>query len=283
MIMELEGKVVLITGCNVGIGKETVLDLSKRGARIIMAYRNIESAEKAKLSIISKSNNSNIIVKKLDLSSLQSVKDFANDINQTEEKIDILINNAGVMAIPLSLTENGFEKQFAVNHLGHFLLTKLLLKLLKNAESARVVVVASKIAKLGAIDFEDLHYKHRSYTPYSAYAQSKLANILFVSELSRRLEGTNVTVYSVHPGVVKSDLYRNQWRITKALMWPGRIFMKTPEQGAATTLYCATEKNIEQYSGRYFAGSKLASLPRKCLDQDVARRLWEVSEKMVSV
>ena len=273
----------IFLGCNVGIGKITALELAKLGAKIIMGCRNQQSGEEAKQSIITDSKNDNIILKKLDLSSFESVRAFANEVMQEEERIDILVNNAGVMALPFGLTVDGFEKQFAINHLGHFLLTNLLLDLLKKSDAARVVVVASKMAKISTTNFDDINYENNRYSPYPAYARSKLANILFVSELSRRMEGTNVTTYSVHPGVVKTELYRDQRAITKAFMWPARFFMKTPEQGAATTLYCALEQGIEENSGRYFAGKKVESLPVKYTDKELAAKLWEMSEKMTKL
>lgn len=249
-----------------------------------MACRTIETAEAARDSIITESQNESVFVKPLNLGSLESVRNFSEEIKNSEEKIDFLINNAGVMAVPLTLTQDGFESHFGINHLGHFLLTNLLLDLLKKAESARIVTLSSKMAQMGSTDFSDINYEKRNYSPYMAYAQSKLANILFTDELSRRLEGSNVTAYSVHPGVVSTNLYRNQWKVTKVLMWPvHKLFMKTPAQGAATTLYCTLEKGIEKYSGKYFADSSLGTLPENCFDKDLAAKLWEKSEEMVGL
>lgn len=260
------------------------MELAKKGAKIIMACRTMETAEAAKDFIIKESHNDNILVKHLNLGSLQSVRNFSEEIKNSEEKIDLLINNAGVMGVPKAFTEDGFESHFGINHLGHFLLTNLLLDHLRKSKSARIVTLSSKIAKMGSTDFSDINYENRKYSPYLVYAQSKLANILFTYELAQRLEGSNVTTYAVHPGVVSTNLYRNQCSITKVFMWPvHKLFMKTPEQGAATTLYCALQKDIEKDSGKYFADCQLSSLPRKCYDKKLATDLWEMSEKMVGI
>ena len=243
----------------------------------------MEAAKAAQEDIKLQSGNNDIVLKKLDLGSFESVKQFATEVNQEEEKIDLLINNAGVMGIDFGLTVDGYEKQFAVNHLGHFLLTNLLLDLVKKADSARIIVVASKMAKMGKTNFDDVNYEKSSYGPYTSYARSKLANILFVNELSRQLEGTKVTAYSLHPGVVKTELYRNQFSITKFLFFPARLFMKSPEQGAATTLHCALTEDIEKHSGKYFADSKLASFHSKGFDKELAGNLWDLSERLVGL
>ncbi|XP_066923113.1 retinol dehydrogenase 11-like [Clytia hemisphaerica] len=283
MTADLRNKVVLITGCNVGIGKVTALKFAQQGAKIIMGCRNMETGKQAQEEIKKQSENENVVLKKLDLGSLQSVREFSEEVLKEEEKIDLLINNAGIMGTKFGLTVDGYEQQFAVNHLGHFLLTNLLLELLKKAESARVIVLASTYGKLGLPNFDDVNYEKTSYRPYKSYDRSKLANVLFANELARRLEGTNVTTYSVHPGVVKTELYRDQKSITKFFMAPFRVFMKTPEQGAATTLYCALEEGIEQHSGLYFADSKLASFPGKGFDEESAKNLWELSEELVKL
>ena len=270
----------MFIGCNSGIGKVTALELAKQSAKIIMGCRNMEAGKAAQADIKSESGNDNVILKKLDLGSFTSVREFATEVNQEEEKIDLLINNAGIMGGDFGLTEDGFERQFAVNHLGHFLLTHLLLDLVKKAESARIVVVSSKMASGGSTDFEDVNYEKSTYRPYSSYSRSKRANVLFANELSRRLEGTQVTAYSLHPGVVQTELFRNQSTITRFFMTPARFFFKTVEQGAKTSLYCALKEGIEQHSGQYFAGCKLASFPH---NKELAGKLWDLSEKLVGI
>ena len=249
-----------------------------------MACRNLESAEKAKIEIIQECGNEDIVVKLLDLSSFDSIRKFSEEINACEAKLDILINNAGVMGVPYTLTKDGFESHFGINHLGHFLLTNLLIDLLKKSDSARIVVLTSVLAQFGSIHFDDLNFERKFYSAYGGYMQSKLANMLFTTELSRRLENTNVTVYAVHPGVVDSGIYRNQWPITKFFMLPfKKIFMKTTEQGAATTLYCALEEGIEKHSGKYFSGCKLSSVSSHSQNKDSALKLWNISEKYVGL
>ena len=272
--------IMLFVGCNSGIGKVTALELAKQSAKIIMGCRNLETAKVAQEEIKSQSGNDNIILKKLDLSSFASVREFAAEVNQEEEKIDLLINNAGIMSVGFGLTEDGYEKQFAVNHLGHFLLTHLLLDLVKKAESARIVVLASRVASRGSTDFEDVNYEKSTYGPNSSYSRSKRANVLFANELSRRLEGTQVTAYSLHPGIVKTELFRNLPGVARFFLTPARAFMKTVEQGAKTTLYCALKEGIEEHSGQYFAGSKLASFPH---DKELAGKLWDLSERLVGI
>lgn len=204
----IDGKVVIITGCNTGIGKQTALELARRGGKIYMACRDPIKCEDARLEIIEKTKNENIFNRTLDLNSLESVRTFANNFLNEESKLDILINNAGVMATPKTLTKDGYEMQLGVNHLGHFLLTNLLLDTLKKSAPSRIVVVSSAIYIFGSINKVDLN-SEKMYSKVGAYSQSKLANILFTKELAKRLEGTNVTVNCCHPGVVKTELGRH--------------------------------------------------------------------------
>ena len=213
----LDGKTAIITGGNTGIGKETAIDLAGRNARVILACRSVEKGEKAAVEVREKSGNDDVVFRQLDLASLASVRQFAATVLEEEPRIDILVNNAGVMGCPYSKTEDGFEMQFAVNHLAHFLLTNLLLDRLKEAPSARIVAVTSTLYKrCPSIRFDDIN-SEKSYPQKSrmaqdsrgCYAHSKLANILFVRALAERLEGTNVTVNAVSPGMCRSDLGRH--------------------------------------------------------------------------
>ena len=205
---KLTGKTAIITGANTGIGLETAVDLAKRGARVILACRSVEKGEAAVQTVKERSGNNDIVFSEVNLSSLQSVRDFSARILAEERRIDLLINNAGVMVPPYSTTEDGFELQIGVNHLAHFLLTNLLLERLKEAPSARIVNVSSSAHQVGKINFDDLQSKS-SYSRMGAYAQSKLANIVFTRSLARRLEGGNVTAFSLHPGVVRTELARH--------------------------------------------------------------------------
>ena len=205
----LDGKTVIITGANTGIGLETAVDLAKRNARVILACRSVERGETAAVEVRKRSGNDNVVFVQLDLASLDSVRKFAAKILEEELHINILINNAGVMAIPKrTLTQDGFEMQFGTNHLGHFLLTNLLLDRIKEAPSARIVNVSSKGSERGRLNMDDLN-SEKSYSQWSAYEASKLANVLFTRSLAKRLQGTRVTANVLHPGVIVTELTRN--------------------------------------------------------------------------
>ena len=204
----LDGKTAIITGANSGIGIETAIDFAGRNARVILACRSVEKGEKAAVEVREKSGNDDVVFRQLDLASLASVRQFAATVLEEEPRIDILVNNAGVMACPYSKTEDGFEMQFAVNHLAHFLLTNLLLDRLKEAPSAKIVNVSSLAHMMGKINFDDMN-REKSYDRWSAYGQSKLANILFTRSLAKRLVGTSVIVNALHPGSVVTELQRH--------------------------------------------------------------------------
>lgn len=203
----LDGKTVIVTGGNTGIGKATAQDLSQRGARVILACRDMVKGRTAMEEIREKTGNNNLAVRKLDLASCKSIRAFAEQILREEPQINILINNAGVMFVPYQLTEDGYEFTFGVNHLGHFLLTNLLLERIKASAPSRIIVVASLGHLVGYLDFGDMMWKKR-YNSQLAYCRSKLANIMFVKELAKRLVDTGVTVCSLHPGTINTELTR---------------------------------------------------------------------------
>ena len=205
----LNGKTAIITGANTGLGLETAVDFAKRNARVILACRNKKKGEAAVVQVKKRSGNENVVFVQLDLSSLESVRTFSSKMLASEPRIDILVNNAGVYACPYTKTADGFEMQFGVNHLGHFLLTHMLLDRIKEAPSARIVNVSSMFHERGKINFDDLN-SEGSYSAYEAYFQSKLANILFTRSLAKRLEGTKVTVNVLHPGYVGTEILRYQ-------------------------------------------------------------------------
>jgi len=282
----LDGKTVLITGANTGIGKETAVDLARRGARVILACRDMDRANKAAEVIRKSSGNGNVIVKKLDLASLQSVRELAKDILASEERLDVLINNAGVMCCPKWQTEDGFEMQFGTNHLGHFLLTNLLLDLLKKTAPSRIVNVSSLAHVKGIIHFDDINLD-KEYSPWISYRQSKLANVLFTRELALRLQGTGVTTYSLHPGVIRTELGRHFWPampLWKRLLYkPLTILLKSPTEGAQTTIYCAVDESVQNESGLYYSdcSPKPAAPPGQ--DDEAAKKLWDLSASMVGL
>ncbi|EFA11339.1 retinol dehydrogenase 13 [Tribolium castaneum] len=286
----LDGKTAVVTGANTGIGKETVKDFFQRGARVIVACRNLDKANQAvediKKEFSDGENLGELMVTQLDLTSLKSVRNCAKVILETEKRIDLLINNAGVMMCPEGRTEDGFEMQFGTNHLGHFLLTLLLLPKICQSTPARIVNVSSVAHKYGCIDFEDLNWQKRKYSSLGAYQQSKLANILFTKELVRRLAEANVTgvnVYSLHPGVIRTELGRH---LDYRLRWLWRIFsflIKTPDQGAQTTIYCAVDEKCANETGLYYADCAVAAVAPAAQNSVDAKRLWDESLKLVGL
>ena len=280
----LEGKTVVITGANTGIGKETAVDLAARGARVIIGCRNIEKGTEALKEIQDRSGNRNVFLEKLDLASLESVRTFADKILNSEPRVDILINNAGVMACPYQKTQDGFEMQFGVNHLGHFLLTLLLLDRLKSSQPSRIINVSSSAHRMGTgkIKFDDIHHE-KSYSSWGAYFDSKLANVLFTRELSKHLEGTHVTANSLHPGAVTTELQRHSI-LSSPIMYPLRWYMfKTAEQGAQTSIYCAVAEEMEGVSGKYLRDCHIVEESKGAQDDAAAKKLWEVSLQLVGL
>ncbi|XP_062335954.1 retinol dehydrogenase 12, like [Osmerus eperlanus] len=278
----LDDKTVIITGANTGIGKETALDLAKRGARIIMACRDMEKAESALKEVVEGSGNKNVVILKLDLSDTKSIKEFAEVINREESKLNILINNAGVMVCPYGKTADGFEMQIGVNHMGHFLLTYLLIDLIKRSAPSRIINVSSMAHSLGTINLDDIN-SEKGYNKNKAYSQSKLANILFTHLLAKRLEGTGVTAYSLHPGVVQTDLWRHLNPAQQAVMKMVSPFTKNSVQGAQTTIYCAVDPGLETKSGGYYSDCAPATCSRAATDDSVAQKLWDLSCQMLSI
>ena len=286
---KLHGKTVVITGGNTGIGKETAIDLAKRGAKVVIACRSMERGNKALKEIREASGSEKVHLKRLDLASLKSIRSFAEEINATEERLDILINNAGIMMCPKWKTEDGFEMQFGTNHLGHFLLTNLMLDLIKKSAPSRIVTVSSLAHFMASrINFEDIN-SEKSYDKYVAYGQSKLANIMFTRELHRRLKGTGVSCFCLHPGSVSTELQRHSFDAgyMKYVSWPMKVYWKTPIEGAQTNIYCAVQEGLEKESGKYFSDCEV-TVPlrapfREALSEETDKRLWVLSEELVGL
>ncbi|XP_017014746.2 retinol dehydrogenase 13-like [Drosophila takahashii] len=277
------GKVFIVTGSNTGIGKETVLEIAKRGGTVYMACRDMNRCEKARQDIIRESGNNNIFARELDLSSLESIRKFAAGFKKEQDKLHVLINNAGVMHCPRTLTKDGFEMQLGVNHMGHFLLTHLLLDVLKKTAPSRIVNVSSLAHTQGSINVDDLN-SEKSYSRIGAYSQSKLANILFTRELAKRLEGTGVTTNSLHPGAVDTELSRNWPSIVSFLVRPLQLILfKTPVNGAQTTLYAALDPELKEVSGLYFSDCKAKDVSAAAKDDKTGKFLWAESEKWTGV
>lgn len=288
----LVGKIVLITGANTGIGKETARDLYRRGARVILACRDLQRARDAiedlKKNPPSRADREQFqgtpgefAVYSLDLCSLKSIKKCAKNLLKKESAIHILINNAGVMMCPQEKTEDGFDLQLQTNHIGHFLLTLLLLpKIQSSGSGCRILNVSSCLHMFGAIH-EDLNLE-KTYTPFRAYAQSKLANILFTKELARRLKEAHIygiNVYALHPGVITTELGRH----FSTTVFPGastifqsilRPILKNPEQGAQTTIYCSVAEQAANETGLYYRECGVATPQSQAQNNQIAEDLW---------
>ncbi|WAR19468.1 RDH14-like protein [Mya arenaria] len=259
-------------------------------ARVILACRDLTRAQKAASDITNSTGNSNVVVYKLDLSSLKSVRECAEEVKKNEQRLDILINNAGVMWTPQCQTEDGFDMQMGTNHLGHFLFTNSLLDLVKKSAPSRIVTVASRAHERANFDIEDIN-SERSFSTMTAYSNSKLANILFTRELAKRLEGTNVTAVSLHPGVIATELTRHAndkniatWVLMTFLFNPFlQHLIKTPTAGAQTTLYCALDPDVENHPGKYFSDCAVKEPTKAGQDDIMASKLWTLSEKLTGL
>lgn len=279
----MKGRTVIITGANSGIGKETARDLARRGAKVIMACRNMETAHKARDEIVQSTGNQEVVVKKLDLSSLKSIRDFADDINHTVTKLNVLVHNAGIAHMFGSkTTEDGLEMTMATNHFGPFLLTHLLIGLLKRSAPSRIVIVGSELYRLAYLNLNNLNPVDGF--PAYLYYVSKYANIVFAQELARRLEGSGVTVNCLHPGMIDSGIWRD---VPFPLNLPLKIlikgFFKSPVEGAQTTIYLSVSEDVEGISGKYFIDCKEYFLSCGAKDPATAKKMWELSEKFVGL
>ncbi|XP_058054836.1 retinol dehydrogenase 14 isoform X2 [Anopheles bellator] len=280
---KMDGKTVIITGANSGIGKETARDLARRGARVIMACRNMETAKVARDEIVKETNNQNVVVLKLDLSSQGSVREFAAEVRRTERTLDVLVHNAGFAeTFRKTQSVDGIEFTMATNHYGPFLLTHLLIEPLKQSTGpGRIVVVASELYRFASVNLNNLN-PLRSLPAYLYYV-SKCANIMFTRELARRLEGTAVTANCLHPGMIDSGIWRN---VPFPLTLPMRViksFFKSSVEGAQTSLYLACSEEVQGVTGKYFMDCKEAGLSASICDMEKARKLWDESVKMVGL
>jgi NAD(P)-dependent dehydrogenase (short-subunit alcohol dehydrogenase family) len=295
---DLSDKRIVVTGANSGIGREATREFARAGARVVMGCRNRDRADRAVADIREDVDEPDLVVESLDLGDLESIREFAQRVGQQEQAIDILVNNAGVMATPQRETEDGFELQFGVNHLGHFALTGHLLDAVRAGTwESRIVTISSLVHRRGEIDFDDLH-GHHTYDKWDAYAQSKLANLLFAFELQRRLEAAGADTKSVaaHPGWAATNLQKRGpemagSRIRQLVMkGANALFAQDSTQGAWPTLYAATHEQIE---GGQFVGPTglleargepgVVEPAEKARDKRTADRLWSVSEEETGV
>ncbi len=276
----MKGKVCLITGGTSGIGFATVRALAVQGMAVVLVGRNQERSRVVVNQIKSDAGNVDLDFLIADLSSLAQVRQLASDFRHRYPRLDVLVNNAGVTMFRYQETTDGLEMTFEVNYLSHFLLTNLLLDLLKMSSPSRIINVSSAMHAGADIDFEDLN-RRRKYSALRAYGQSKLANLLFTYELARRLKGSGVTVNAVHPGLVRTNLGKGSrsffavvWRMIDSL---GR----SPEKGAETIVYLATSPKVENVTGKYFSNLKPTTSSEKSYDEHTAKNLWEISEKLI--
>ncbi|HVZ73439.1 MAG TPA: SDR family oxidoreductase [Polyangia bacterium] len=279
----MEGRVCLVTGATSGIGRETALGLAARGATVVVHGRDPARARDAAAEIARATGRPLVAPLVADLSSQAEVRRLAAEVRAKHERLHVLVNNAAIITPTRTTTVDGLETQLAVNHLAPFLLTNLLLDVLKASAPARIVDVASQVESMGAIDFEDLGRARRSYERLDVYAQSKLANVLFTYELARRLAGTGVTANCLHPGVIGTNLLAAYEGRPGPLKFLSRRGRPTPREGAETSLYVASAPELEGVSGKYFRESREAVSSPRSRDVELAARLWVVSEKLVGI
>jgi NAD(P)-dependent dehydrogenase (short-subunit alcohol dehydrogenase family) len=293
-IPDQSGRLALVTGANSGLGLVDARELARAGASVVLAVRDPAKGEQAAAGIRAEIPGAALEVRELDLADLGSVRSFAERLSSEHERLDLLVNNAGIMAAPRRLTKDGFESQFGTNHLGHFALTGLLVPRLLAASAPRVVTESSGLHRRGTMNFDDLQGE-RSYNRWNAYGQSKLANLMFCFELQRRATaaGTQLLSMAAHPGYAATNLQfagptRSYERIFMAI--GNRLFAQSAEMGALPTLYAATFPELPggSYVGPDGRGEqrgypRIVSAARKAYDEDAWRRLWEVSEELTGV
>ena len=282
-MIDLRSRVCLVTGATHGIGRATAEALAKMGATVLLHGRASLVVGVVCREIARSAGAGTVSGVVADFSSLAAVRRFAQELKAQHRRIDVLVNNAGTGMLDRKETADGFELQFGVNHLAPFLLTNLLLELLKKSPAARIVNVASMAYRGAKLDFEDLQAAHKKYNTLAAYGASKLANILFTLELARRLEGGNVTANCLHPGVVATNIFKNFGALGKVFSILGRPFMISAARGAKTSIYLASSPDVAKVSGKFFDRCMEAPLLPHATDMDAARRLWDVSERMTGL
>ncbi|MCW3792989.1 SDR family oxidoreductase [Paenibacillus sp. LS1] len=275
----------IVTGANSGMGLATTIELARQGYSVIMACRSEKRGQEALQEAVRQSGSSAIELMLCDLGSLESIRQFARTFRERHDCLDVLVNNAGVVMVKRKETSDGFEQSIGINHLGHFLLTLLLIEPLKAAKQGRVVNVSSGAYKAGKIHFEDPHL-HKGYNPIKSYAQSKLANVLFTRALARKMSGTSVTVNCLHPGAVGTSIGvdRNTGFGTRIMAFVGKLpFFLSSEEGARTAVYLATSPEVVGITGRYYYQQKEQQLKAHAVDDASAERFWTWSEEQVGL
>ncbi len=299
--VDLTGKVVLVTGASAGLGLETTRSLAAHGATVVMAVRDMEKGEKAMVGMRAGAPDSQLELRRVDLGSLASIREFADGVLADRDRLDVLIANAGVMACPLGYTDDGFELQFGTNHLGHFLLVGLLAPLLVAGSPSRLVVLTSAGHKLADVDLDDPNWENGSYDKWQAYGRAKTANVLFANEFDRRYADRGVRAFAVHPGTIATELGRHLSAEDIAVLRArntdvgsgarGLLRWKSVEAGAATTVWAATSASLDGLGGCYLEDCGVGRLdddPQAerghrsyATDPDRAAALWSLSESLV--
>lgn len=275
-------KIAIITGATSGIGKQTAIALSKANYHIIIIGRDEKKTLRTMGEISGITGNKNIDMYIADLSSIKEVKSLGNQLKEEYPVINILVNNAGMIFPDRRESVDGIELTFALNHLAYFQLSIILLENLKKAEKGRIINLASEAHKAGKMDLNDLNFKNRKYSAMSSYAQSKLANILFTYELSRKLKGSSLIVNAVHPGVVMTGFGRDFKGFMATLMGMIKPFMRTAEKGAETVIWLAISKEAESFSGKYFKDKKPVKSNAQSYDEKLAGELWKRSLEIIN-
>ena len=268
----------MVTGGNSGVGKETAVGLASLGGNVVIVCRNKNKGEAAWAEVKAKSGNENIHLMLADLSSLKSVRDLADAFKSKYDKLNVLVNNAGEILSRRHVTVDGLERTFSSNHLGHFLLTNLLLDVIRDSAPARILNITSESHRGAKIHFNDL--QGEKYSAFRAYGQAKLANVLFTYELAKKLEGTGVTANCLHPGVVRTGFGHDDSGLMSLVIWIASPFFMSAEKAARAVTKLATSHELESMSGKYFSKVKEARSSEESYDEETARHLWRVSEEL---
>lgn len=282
----IKDKIVMITGANSGIGKQTALELNRMGAKVIMLCRNEERAKEAMEEIISETGNNDIEILIGDLELQDSIRNAVSEFKKKYDKLHVLINNAGGINYKKQFTAEGYERTWAINHLGHFLLTNLLLDQIKASKPSRIICLSShghNFAHKKPLD--DMNYENKKFKHIKAYGDSKLMNLWFAITLARRLEGTGVTVNAVHPGPIKTGFGKNKnnpWWYRFGYMFASP-FLKSVAKGAATSIHLATSQEGAEISGKYWAESKIRNSSELSHNEEMQEHLWEISEQLTNI
>ena len=282
-MQSLDGKTVLVTGATSGIGLEACVTFAQLGATLVMVGRDPQRSEAARAEVMKRSGSQSVSILLCDFSSQAQIRKLAADYRAKHQRLDILVNNAGAVSDKRVVTEDGLEQTFAVNHLGYFLLTNLLLDLIEASAPARIVNVASVGHRHGDMDFDNLQYENGGYWIMRAYGRSKLGNVLFTAELARRLLGKGVIVNCLHPGAVATSIWSRAPWYSKPLLAVAKLFMVSPAKGGSRIVYLAVSDEVKDVSGEYFESNRRVAPAPLGRDPALAAKLWDVSARLVGL